>query len=101
MVSMLWPGSLVVAERYFPTGGVFIFAMMAAGGDFGASVGPQLVGLITDWVIAAPWAADLAAKLSLLPDALGMKCGMLVGMLFPLMAIPVYLHIWRKQKANA
>ncbi|MBR6762156.1 MAG: hypothetical protein IKM13_00220 [Clostridia bacterium] len=101
MVSMLWPGSLVVAERYFPTGGVFIFAMMAAGGDFGASVGPQLVGLITDWVIAAPWAADLAAKLSLLPDALGMKCGMLVGMLFPLMAIPVYLHIWRRQKTDA
>ena len=100
MVSMMWPGSLIVASDRFPTGGVFIFAMMAAGGDFGASVGPQLVGLVTDWVIAAPWAADLAARLSLLPDALGMKCGMLVGMLFPLTAIPVYLAIWKKQKAN-
>ncbi len=43
--SMLWPGSLVVATDRFPSGGVFIFAMMAAGGDLGASVGPQLVEL--------------------------------------------------------
>ena len=46
--SMLWPGNLVVASSKFPTGGVFIYAMMAAGGDLGASIAPQLVGIITD-----------------------------------------------------
>jgi MFS family permease len=94
-VSMLWPGSLIVGSDRFPQGGVFIFAMMAAGGDLGASVGPQIIGIVTDRVAAAPWAADLAASLSLAPDQLGMKIGMLIGMLFPLFAIFVYLHIWR------
>ena len=59
-VSMLWPGSLVVGADRFPTGGVFIYAMMASGGDLGASVAPQLVGIITDMTIAAPAAAGLA-----------------------------------------
>ena len=58
--SMLWPGSLVAASSRFPQGGVFIYALMAAGGDMGASVGPQLVGVITDAVMAAPGAAAIA-----------------------------------------
>ena len=88
--SMLWPGNLVVAADRFPHGGVFLYAMMAAGGDLGASVGPQLVGMITDGVAAADWGVSLAARLSLQPEQLGMKCGLLVGALFPLVAIFVY-----------
>ena len=97
-VSMLWPGSLIVGEHKFPTGGVFIFAMMAAGGDMGASVGPQLIGIITDAAIAVPAVAELAASMGLAPEQLGMKLGMLVGMLFPLAAIPLYAWIRRQMK---
>jgi len=96
--SMLWPGNLVVASGRFPQGGVFIYALMASGGDLGASIGPQLIGMITDAVIANPAASALAASLSLAPEQLGMKLGMLVGMLFPLIAIPLYHHIWKTQK---
>lgn len=96
--SMLWPGSLVVASGRFPQGGVFIYAMMAAGGDLGASVAPQLVGIITDSVIANPNAASLAASLQLAPEQMGMKLGMLCGMIFPLIGIFVNLSIWKRQK---
>ena len=96
--SMLWPGNLVVASSRFPQGGVFIYAMMAAGGDLGASIGPQLVGVITDGVLAAPAAVEIAAKLQVTTEQLGMKAGMLCGMLFPLVAIFVYRHIWKGQK---
>lgn len=92
-VSMMWPGSLVIASDRIPDGGVFIYAMMAAGGDLGASVGPQLVGLITDAVIASPAALQAAETLALSPDQLGMKLGMLVGMLFPLVGVPLYLYL--------
>ncbi|MBQ3084319.1 MAG: MFS transporter [Clostridia bacterium] len=95
--SMLWPGNLIVASDRFPTGGVFVFALMAAGGDFGASVGPQLVGVVTDAAIENPALLGLAESLSLSPEQLGMKLGMLVGMLFPLLAIPVMLMIRRKK----
>lgn len=97
-VSMLWPGNLIVASAKFPEGGVFIYAMMAAGGDLGASVGPQLVGIITDAVIANPAAAALAADLALAPEQLGMKLGMLCGMLFPLVGIFIYWYIWKANK---
>ncbi len=99
-VSMLWPGSLVVASDRYPHGGVFIFALMAAGGDLGASIGPQLIGIITDATIASPAAANIAAVLSISAEQLGMKLGMLIGMLFPLAAIPVYHHIRRIRGEN-
>ncbi len=97
-VAMLWPGSLVVASGQYLQGGVFIYAVMAAGGDLGASVAPQLLGVITDAVIASPRAAALATQMSLSTEQLGMKLGMLCGAIFPLCAIFVYLHIWKTEK---
>ena len=95
--SMLWPGCLVIASENFPQSGVFIYAMMAAGGDLGASVGPQLVGIITDAVISHPKGILLANHLHLTADQLGLKMGMLCGMLFPLASIFFFLSIWKKQ----
>ena len=96
--SMMWPGSLVVAEEKIPDGGVFIFAMMAAGGDLGASVGPQMVGVITDAIIASPRAAELALRLSLTTDQLGMKVGMLAGGMFPIVGILIFALVRRSLK---
>ena len=100
-VSMLWPGSLVVASDRFQSGGVFIFAMMAAGGDLGASVVPQLVGIVTDAAGASPAMAKLAASLSLAPDQLGMKLGLLIGALFPLAAVFVLLRLNKTRNKKA
>ncbi len=91
--SMLWPGNLVVATERFPKGGVFVFALMAAGGDLGASVGPQLIGIITDAAIVNENAVAAAQSLGIMPEQFGMKLGMLVAVLFPLCAIPVYCII--------
>jgi MFS family permease len=99
-VSMLWPGNLIVASDKFPQAGVFIYAIMAAGGDLGASVGPQLVGIIADAAIASPFAVSLAESLSVTAEQFGMKLGMLCGMLFPLVGIFVYLRLL-KQKRKA
>ena len=93
--SMLWPGSLIVGSERFPTSGVFIFAMMAAGGDLGASVGPQLLGIVADTVSASSLGAELANTLSLTAEQIGMKAGMLIGALFPLCAILVYVKLYR------
>lgn len=89
-VSMMWPGSLVVAEERIPDGGVFVFAMMAAGGDLGASVGPQAVGLITDGVMSSPFWMSVAQNIGISVEQLGMKLGMLSGTVFPLAAIIIF-----------
>ena len=49
--SMLWPGTLIVSTDKIPKGGIMLFALMASGGDLGASVAPQLLGSITDFII--------------------------------------------------
>lgn len=98
--SMMWPGGLAVATERFASGGVVVFALMAAGGDMGASVGPQLVGLITDFAAKNQWASSLATSLSLSPDHFGMKLGMLAGMLFPLLGIVVYGILHRHMRNN-
>ena len=98
--AVLWPGGLIVASERFPSGGVFVYAVMAAGGDLGASVTPQLVGIVTDCVIASDFAAELSLSLGIGIEQLGMKLGMLTGMLFPLAAIFVYLALYKTRKTQ-
>lgn len=99
-VSMLWPGCLIVVAKYFPAGGVFIYAMMAAGGDFGASLSPQLTGIITDAVSRSGFAISLGERLGLSAEQIGMKCGILTGFIFSLVAVFVYLGILRISKRD-
>ncbi len=94
--SMMWPGCLVLASERFPKAGVFIYAMMAAGGDLGASVAPQLVGIVTDLAIINPKVIALSKTLLVAPEELSIKLGMFVGMIFPLVSIPLFFGIWKK-----
>lgn len=97
-VSMLWPGSILVSSEHFSSGGVFVFAMMASGGDLGAALGPQLLGTVTDKAMTIPAVCELATQLSLTTEQLSMKIGILSGAIFPLLAIPFMWAITRKQK---
>ena len=100
--AMMWPGSLIVASNKIPSAGVFVFALMAAGGDAGAALGPQLVGVITDAVIGFGKAATWAQSLGLTVEQLAMKLGLCVGALFPLLSIFIFLKVWRtKNTAKA
>lgn len=96
-VSMLWPGSLIVASAKFPSGGVLIFALMAAGGDLGASIAPQLVGVICDSIAVNPDIVAFATKIGITSEQLGLKAGMLFGMVFPFLSIPVYAKLLRQR----
>ncbi len=96
--SMLWPGNLIVASDRFPAGGVFIYAMMAAGGDLGASVAPQLVGVVTDIASALPGVNNLAQTLSLTQEQLAMKMGLLLGVAFPLVGIFISAKLLKAKK---
>jgi len=44
----LWPGTLSLSVDAFPKAGTWMFAILAAGGNIGASVGPWGFGLIAD-----------------------------------------------------
>lgn len=93
--SMLWPGTLILMEEKFPNPGVAAYALMAAGGDFGASVAPQGLGIVADTVAASGEAATLSAKLGLSPEQIGIKAGMLTAAVFPLLGIGMLLLLNR------
>lgn len=98
--SMLWPGTLILMEEKIPNPGVVAYALMAAGGDFGASVAPQLMGIVVDTVSASTNASQLAEALALSPEQLGMKTGMLMAALFPLLGVALLLYI-KKSSSKA
>jgi hypothetical protein len=56
------------------------------------------VGLITDFAIENPTIASLAKTLGLSAEQVGMKASMLVGMLFPLVAIPLFAYFKAQRK---
>ena len=93
--SMLWPGTLILMEEEFPSPGVAAYAFMAAGGDFGASVAPQSLGIVADTVAAGQWAISLGDRTGLSPEQIGIKAGMLTAAVFPLLGIGMLLILKR------
>ena len=93
--SMLWPGTLIMMEEKIPGAGVAAFALMAAGGDFGASLSPQLLGIVVDKVSATNFAIELGLALNISAEQVGLKVGMLVTAFFPIIGIIVVLTIMR------
>ena len=100
--AMLWPGTLILMEEKFPNPGVAAYALMAAGGDFGASVAPQLLGVVVDKVTVSDFAINLSNSISLTPEQIGMKAGMLTASLFPLcgIALIVFMKKYFSRKAE-
>lgn len=73
-VGIMWPGSISIASSRIPLGGTGLFALLAMGGDLGASIGPGVIGFVTQN------AND------------NMKAGMFAGCFFPvILIISVYL----------
>lgn len=91
--SMLWPGTLILMEEKFPNPGITAYALMAAGGDFGGSVAPQMLGIVVDKVSASSWAVGLGAALSMSAEQIGMKVGMLTAALFPILGVVLLIYI--------
>lgn len=98
--SMLWPGTLILMEEKISAPGVAAFALMAAGGDFGASVAPQTVGIIVDKVSTSQFAQALCESGQYTTEEIGLKVGMLVAAIFPAIGSIVLIYIYKSFKKN-
>jgi MFS family permease len=93
--SMLWPGTLILMEEKMPNPGIVAYALMAAGGDFGASIAPQAMGIVVDTVSVSAWAQKLSLSLGITTEQIGMKTGMLLSAIFPMIGVVLLLFIKR------
>ena len=101
---MLWPGSLIMLEENVDGPSVGAYALMAASGDLGASVAPQLMGIVVDNVAESMFGAEMGVKLGMTAEQVGLKAGMLVSAIFPIVGIAIVLVIMRyfkKEKKSA
>ncbi len=99
-VSMLWPGTLSLATARYPLGGGSMFALLAATGDIGAAVMPWGVGIIADRAsVDLPWLGGLLGP-GLSPDQLGLRAGLLVATVAPLV-MAVTLIAFRRTRPES
>ncbi len=94
--SLLWPGSVVLANKTFPLAGAWLYAMLAAGGDIGAAAGPYMLGIIADNAPMWPVLSELFSQTSLTPEEFGLRCALGMGAVFPL--ITLGLLLWFREK---
>ena len=85
--AMLWPGTLIYVEEKFENVGVAIYALMAAGGDMGASFAPQLLGIISDRFNLTSFALKISNMFNISTEQVSMRAGLLVTGLFPVAGV--------------
>jgi fucose permease len=83
-VSLLWPGTLSLAAERFPLASTWLFALLAAGGDIGAAVGPWLIGLVTQAATTIDPPALLAETAGWTREQFALRAGVLSAAVFPL-----------------
>lgn len=98
--AMLWPGALIMMDENVHGAGVAAYALMAASGDLGASVAPQLVGIVVDKVSATDFAASVGSSLGLSAEQVGMKTAMLLNSVFPIAGAVLLIFAIRYFKRN-
>ena len=85
-VGIMWPGTISISSKAFPTGGTAMFALLAMAGDLGGSIGPAIVGRVADMFGG------------------NINVGMRIGLLFPstlcfvLCLLNILNHAVNKQK---
>ena len=85
-VGIMWPGTISISSKVFPTGGTAMFALLAMAGDLGGSIGPAIVGRVADMFGGS------------------INVGMRIGLLFPstlcfvLCLLNILNHAVNKQK---
>ena len=98
--AMLWPGTLILMEEKVKGVGVAAYALMASAGDFGASLAPQLMGIVVDNVSASNFAFEMSSTLNLTPEQIGLKVGMLITSIFPILGTVLLIFIIKYFKKN-
>lgn len=81
-VGIMWPGTISIASGKIPLGGTAMFALLAMAGDLGGSIGPGVVGLVTQSVND------------------NLRAGMLAGSFFPAILILSVFLLRRKRAAT-
>jgi len=80
-VGIMWPGTISISSKRFPAGGTVMFALLAMAGDLGGSIGPGIIGRVTQ------------------NAGNNIRAGMGVGLVFPAILL-IVLFILSREKGK-
>ena len=81
-VGIMWPGALSLSSQKFPSGGTAMFALLAMAGDLGGSIGPGIVGQISQA------AGD------------NIRAGLRIGLIFPVVLLVILFILGSQGKKS-
>lgn len=99
-VGLMWPGTLSMAAGYFPKAGAALFAILALAGDIGCSIGPWIVGQISDFAVKSFETSAFLQSTGLGKIELGIKLGLLLITVFPIVMTVIITAIKKTFKKN-
>lgn len=97
-VAILWPGTYSLGAEFIPTGGTLMFALFAFSGDLGCTLGPDLIGIVSDYVMENE--CIINGFLSGDATAVALKSGILLAIIFPIMGIVASCSLLYKMKKS-
>ncbi len=79
---IMWPGTLSLASKTYPTGGAAMFGLLALAGDLGCTLGPTTVGMVS--------------------SAMGgnLRTGLLISSIFPMILIWAVVLLKKRVKKH-
>ena len=99
-VALMWPGTFSLTAASFPLGGTALFGILAICGDIGAATGPWLAGVASQYALDSSRLLTYGVENGLTPDQVSLRFGLLVAMIFPIMAV-IGLLLWKERIVTA
>ena len=94
-VCLLWPGTLVVSSERYPKAGAWLFAILAAAGDIGASFGSWVAGIVVDNSAGSWMVNTIQTLIGTTTEQATIRLGILVGAVFASCALICHLVLLR------
>ncbi|MEI0747318.1 MFS transporter [Brachyspira pulli] len=96
-VAIIWPSVFSLASKTYNKGGTAMFAMLALAGDIGCSIGPGIVGIVSNNKnISDKFSAIIVNSDSI---QIGLKIGILFAIIFPVIMFVVLVLFKNRKRA--
>lgn len=99
-VGIMWPGIYSLSSSKLPHGGTSMFMLLAFAGDIGCSSGSGLIGYVSDIVKQSGHSIFERAVSFEDSTQLGLKTGIIIAMVFPIILFTGLLFIIRSKRLS-
>lgn len=96
-VSLMWPGAVSMSAKSFPLGGTAMFGLLAMFGDLGCSLGPWITGVVAGAIESGIYTVKTTLLQAATLEQMGLKCGILVAAVFPMLLLLCVLFLKNKR----